>query len=247
MQISKNEEGQFMLLAGFMIAIGLVITTVMLNSIIFEGNMAGETGTDPIKYDIANLISLSGNEMKSAYRNSTNMSIPRPDMINNFSKQIQNFNANLSKIYALHGEMIDVDSDISNWNNTRYANFTSDGTSNGASDWVVIKNVKKSNISVNITNTGTFLNISLKNSTGNNYWINSTSGPVSFYNNSTIGSPYEIWFHAGPNSAGTYKITGNTSNGKNFTRARDFVFNSTVTFSTGKVHSNITFPVTVPW
>lgn len=36
MGIIKNEDAQFMLLAGFIIAIGLVVTTVMLNNIIFE-------------------------------------------------------------------------------------------------------------------------------------------------------------------------------------------------------------------
>jgi hypothetical protein len=56
MGMIKNESAQFMLLAGFIISIGLVITTVMLNNIIFESNMAGEAGGDPIKYDIVNLM-----------------------------------------------------------------------------------------------------------------------------------------------------------------------------------------------
>ena len=45
MRLIENRDAQFMLLGGFIIAIGLVITTVILNSVIFEGNMAIGAGT----------------------------------------------------------------------------------------------------------------------------------------------------------------------------------------------------------
>lgn len=242
MQIYENEDAQFMLLAGFIIAIGLVIATVMLNSIIFEGNMAGETGTDPIKYDLANLRSISSNEMKSAYRNATNVSAPNLKMINNFTNQTQNFSV-LSRIYAIHGEIINVSFDISNWNNTRYANFTEDGTSSGASNWTVIENAKNATIKVNVSNPGTF-QINVSNNT--KYWL-ITPGSNFDTSITNFTPPYSIVFINGAGANGNYRITGNTTYGRNFTRARDYVLYSTIKFSTGKMSSNITFPVTVPW
>ncbi|HEX7627605.1 MAG TPA: hypothetical protein VF354_01615, partial [Candidatus Methanoperedens sp.] len=98
MGIIENERAQFMLLAGFIIAIGLVITTVLLNNIIFESNMAGEAGGDSIKYDIVNLMRISGDEIKSAYRNVTAPGQNASLRYINFTNQMQNFNGNLSQI-----------------------------------------------------------------------------------------------------------------------------------------------------
>ena len=164
MGIIENERAQFMLLAGFIIAIGLVITTVMLNNIIFESNMAGEAGGDPIKYDLVNLMRISGDEIKSAYRNVTAPGQNPALKVSNFTKQMQNFNGNLSLIYALHGECVNLSWDISNWNSTRYANFTENGTANGAANWTVIENVSSSNISMNVIVTSGTFQILLKNS-----------------------------------------------------------------------------------
>ncbi len=107
MDIIENRDAQFLLLAGFIIAVGLVITTMLLNSIAFEGNMAGEAGSDPVKYDIANLMQVTADEMRSANRSANGSS-------QNFTEQMQNFNGNLSKMYALHGEGVN----ISNWSYT---------------------------------------------------------------------------------------------------------------------------------
>jgi len=114
MGIIENRDAQFMLLAGFIIAISLVITTALLNSIIFESAVAGEAGVDPLKYDLVNLMQVSGDEMKSAYRNATNLGGTEQNRINNFSIQMQNFSTNLPRIYALHGEGVNVSWDASN-------------------------------------------------------------------------------------------------------------------------------------
>ncbi len=239
MDIIENRDAQFLLLAGFIIAVGLVITTMLLNSIAFEGNMAGEAGSDPIKYDIANLMAISADEVKSAYRNATAVG----GGVANFSKQMRNFNGNVSKIYALRGEGINVSWDVSNWNNTRYANFTDNGTASGASNWTVIENVISSNITVNITTNG-MLNISLQNST-NITWINLTGSiPNSFINTCII--PCSIGFTNGASSAGTFNITGTTNDSRSFIRARDYILNTTLTLSTSRVRVNLTIPVSVP-
>ncbi|MGB8215804.1 MAG: hypothetical protein WCE94_00720 [Candidatus Methanoperedens sp.] len=240
MGIIKNEDAQFMLLAGFIIAIGLVITTVMLNNIIFESNMAGEAGGDPIKYDIVNLMRISGDEMKSAYRNTANVSV--------FTNQMNTFSANLPMLYALHGEGVNVSWDVNNWRNNVSANFTDDGTARGKTNWTVIENVKDSKITINITNiSGTFqiglINISKPN------WINLTTitnTPLTFIN-STTTDPYSIVFRFGNTTSGNYTITGNTNNSRAFTRSRDYILNATVTLSTSNMRANITIPVSVPW
>lgn len=247
MEIIKNESAQFMLLAGFIIAIGLVITTVMLNNIIFESNMAGEAGGDPIKYDIVNLMRISGDEMKSAYRNATNVSgVSEGNMIANFTNQTQNFSANLPKIYALHGEGVNVSWDVSNWNNGNYANFTENGTANGATNWTVIQNVNKSNITVYITS-GTFY-INITNTTS--FWNITLPAGSNSFNSTNISSnvlpPYSITFLNGANAYGNYSING-TASGRAFTRARDYILYSTVTLSTSIMRTNITIPVSVPW
>ena len=251
MEIIENERAQFMLLAGFIIAIGLVITTVMLNNIIFESNMAGEAGGDSIKYDVVNLMRISGDEMKSAYRNVTEPGQNDAVKLINFTKQMQDFNGNLSQIYALHGEGVNLSLDISNWNSTRYANFTDNGTASGAADWTVMENVINSNITINITTILSSFNISISNSTSS-WQINFTPSPGNrIINNSqiiaNITPPYKISFINGANVSGRFNITGNASNNRPFTRARDYIINATIILSTSDMHANITIPVTVPW
>lgn len=242
MGIIKNDSAQFMLLAGFIISIGLVITTVMLNNIIFESNMAGEEGGDPQKYDLMNLMQINADEMRSAYRNATNASTTKENMISSFSNQMNNFNANLSYIYARHGQGMNISLDVNNWNKSIYARFTENGTANGIKTWNVIENVRNSNITINFT-TGSTLNIGLVNNS-TTIWINLTSNK-SFINSST--TPYSIIFNTDANTAGQFRITGNTSNGAGFIRSRDYILNATILFSTSKMRANITFPVSVPW
>ena len=253
MGIIKNEQAQFMLLAGFIISIGLVITTVMLNNIIFESNMAGEAGGDPIKYDAVNIMRISGDEMKSAYRNATETGQNPAMKFINFTKQMQNFNGNLSLIYAIHGECVNLSWEINNWNSTppRYANFTENGTANGARNWTVIENVKDSNITVNVTTISTPFNISIYNTT-KSWQINFTTAPqnLTISNNqitANVTRPYTISFINGANASGKFNIKGNTSNNRSFIRARDHIVNTTIIFATSEIRANITIPVPVPW
>ncbi len=253
MGLIDNRDAQFMLLAGFIIAIGLVITTVMLNNIIYQGNMAGEAGSDPVKYDVVNLMAITADDTKSAYRNATNVSgVGLGNMIANFTNQTQNFNGNLSEIYALHGEGINVSWDVSNWRNNLSANFTKNGMPFGGatnSNWTVIQNVVSSNITVNVTLIGTptfYINIT---NASTNWTIPLVVG-TNYFNNDSISNnilpPYSINFFNGENSYGNYSING-TASGNAFIRARDYILNATVTLSTSKMSVNITIPVSVPW
>ncbi|VVB55437.1 Uncharacterised protein [uncultured archaeon] len=252
MGIIENERAQFMLLAGFIIAIGLVITTVLLNNIIFESNMAGEAGGDSIKYDVVNLMRISGDEIKSAYRNVTAPGQNASLKITNFTNQMQNFSGNLSQIYALHGEVVNLSLDISNWNSKRYANFTDNGTANGATNWTLIENVNDSTIIINVSSINSSINFTVNISNATTYWpIKFTTTGIRTISNTqieqNITSAYSISFINGSTTSGNYTITGNTIYGKDFIRSRDYILNATIILSTSNMHSNITIPVSVPW
>jgi len=242
MGIIQNNDAQFMLLAGFIIAIGLVITTVMFSSIIFEENMAIGGGSDPSKNELVNLIHITKDETRAAYNNSTASGGGNTDKFNNFSKQMQYFNGNLSKMYALHGETVNISWE--NWTNKGYANLTDNGTANGVSNWTVIENVKNSNITVDVIYFNGAFQIRLKNSTEKLINITST-GTFSFIN-STANDPYSIAFVNGANASGRFNMTGNAS-GKQFIRARDYVINTTMTFSSNRIKTILTIPFSVPW
>ena len=274
MGLIEDHEAQFMLLAGFLIAIGLVITTVMLNSIIFEGNMATESVTESSKYEMVNLMQITTDEIRSAYRNATVKKGSVPNMTLNFTRQVNNFSADLPKIYSMYGGGARIT--YENWTNKGYANFTDNGRPDGKDNWTVVEGVIVKNLSVfnfTINLTGSIFKIEARNPTGSPVWsielntthynvtnvTNSTfmlipsdrvfnlTSPVYYFNVSTSSYPsVSIHIIYGRNAFGTYKILG-LANNRNFTRERDYVLNTTVALSTSKVKANISMPVTVPW
>ncbi len=274
MGIIQDQDAQFMLLAGFIIAIGLVITTVMLNSIIFEGNMA--VGGELSKNEIVNMMQITEDEIKAAYRNATAPGGTKDNAITNFN----NFSANLPKMFALHGGVVNVIWDIENWNSTRYANFTENGMPAGAANWMVIAGVNVNSVdvfefkNVNIL-PGTSFKVEARNPAGIAVWsvefnnsgsnfgynvtnlINTTYGSSLppdidlnstqyYFRQSASPGPISINIINGNNSYGKYKIQG-IANGKIFYRERHFVLNATPAFSTSRMKANITIPVSVPW
>ncbi|MCE8422777.1 MAG: hypothetical protein J5U17_10900 [Candidatus Methanoperedens sp.] len=234
-EITKNQDAQFMLLAGFIIAIGLVITTIILNSIIFEVNLAIGGGNELSKYDIINLVQLTKDEFRSAYANRS---------IDDFNRQLNNFNGNLSKLYALHGEGVNISWETSNWNSNRYANLTENGLQGGKTNWTVIETVRNSTIRVNVTNPGSF-QINISNSAAGSWTV--TPGYNFTASVTNVTPPYSISFINGASTSGNYSITGNTTYGKNFTRARDYVLNGSIGFFMSRIRTNLTIPITVPW
>ncbi|MCZ7402958.1 MAG: hypothetical protein O8C61_12115 [Candidatus Methanoperedens sp.] len=249
MGLIENRDAQFMLLGGFIIAIGLVITTVILNSVIFEGNMAIGAGTQSSKTEIVNLMQITKDESRAAYRNVSAPGGNRVPMISNFNNTTRNFRDNLSTIYALNGEGVNVSWNVTNWNNGSYAYFTDNGTVGGSPNWTVIQNVNNSNITVNVSTGGFYINIT--NST--NFWrINFTNpNPQNLtINNSqinkNISQPFTVSFINGTNATGRFNITGYAF-GRNFTRARDYILYANVSYSTSRVRADITIPISVPW
>lgn len=241
MRLIENSDGQFMLLAGFIIAIGLVITTIMFSSVIFAENMAIGEGRDPSRNDIMNLISITKDETREAYNNSTASGETKDLIFTNFSKEMQNFNGNLSKIYALRGEIVNITWE--DWTIKGYANFSDNGTANGISNWTVIENVNNSNITVTVSS-GT-LYINLTNRTPEWQKIVTNLDPPVYINTSNVSS-YKIIFLNGANASGNFTITGNAS-GKRFIRARDYIINTSITFTSNRVKADFNLPVSVPW
>lgn len=275
MGLIEDNDAQFMLLAGFLIAIGLVITTVMLNSIIFEGNMAIGSITGDSKYEMVNLMQITTDEIRSAYRNSTEKDSNKTNSTRNFTRQVNNFSADLPKIYSMYGGGAKIT--YENWTNKGYANFTENGRPGGNNNWTVVEGVIVKNLSVfnfTINLTGSIFKIEAQNSAGSPVWsielnttnyynvtnvTNSTSmlipsdgvfnltSPEYYFNASTSSSsPVSIHIIYGRNAFGTYKIQG-LANNRNFTRERDYVLNTSVALSTSKVKATISMPVSVPW
>ncbi len=273
MGIIQNMEAQFMLLAGFIIAIGLVITTVLLNSIIFEGNMAIDGGSELSKDEIVNMLQITRDEVRSAYSNSTALGGTRDNAITNFTRQLNNFSGNLARVFAIHGEGVNLNWDIENWNSSIYANFTENGMPAGTADWTVIDGVNDSSVDIfrfwNVTMFDPGFKIEARNSTGF-LWsaeFNTSGSMVTNTTNTSYGPPpgadidlisqyyfkqsllfqtVSIHIINGANAYGKFKIQG-ISNGRTFYRERHYILNATSIFSTSKLKVNMTIPVSVPW
>jgi len=258
MGLIDNRDAQFMLLAAFIVGIGLVITTVMLNSIIFESNLAIDAGNDPSKNEIVNLMEITRDEMRNAYRNGTEIGNSLEDERDNFTKQMQNFSANIPTIYAKHGEGVNVTWNISNWNDSRHVNFTENGMAGSAANWTVVYGVTEVDTFKLYVYGGEFI-IKAINQSNNEIWnltVNNTINSPPYvlnpiYNftnatNDTNNKPYSIYYENGNDAWGYYYING-TANNRTFVRARNYVLNTTVALSTSRIRANITIPVTVPW
>ena len=271
MGLIENRDAQFMLLAGFIIGVGLVITTIMLNSIIFESNMAIEDGSEISKNELLGIVQITRDETRSAYINATNSTGTNNDNIANFSKQVKSFIGNLSRISSLHGESVNLSWDLEKWNKNQYANFTENGMAMGAANWTLVEGVRNTTIfefnNVNVTDyflivvTNSSGSLWSMNITGSINVINKTGGSTNYifnnyinvlnstygFNTSTFNEIYAINFIHGSNSWGRFAMEGkNTQYSTYFTRSRDYILNSTITFSTSRVRANITIPVSVP-
>jgi len=73
--------------------------------------------------------------------------------------------------------------------------------------------------------------------------VNDTNSPL-YINTSNVS--YKIIFINGANASGTFAITGNAS-GKWFIRARDYIINTSITFTSNRVKADFKLPVSVPW
>ncbi|MCX9010351.1 MAG: hypothetical protein OIN66_04430 [Candidatus Methanoperedens sp.] len=108
--VISNDDGQLMLLTVFLIAIGVVSFTALLNSMVFSANMPS-TGLDSSKQDIRDLRSLTESEIKTAAFYS-NISVADPTNETQvrayFLNYIKAFNDTIKKSYSVRGASAEI-------------------------------------------------------------------------------------------------------------------------------------------
>ncbi|HIH43737.1 MAG TPA: hypothetical protein HA257_01225 [Candidatus Methanoperedenaceae archaeon] len=122
---AMDDRGQLMLLAAFMVGFSLVVVTLMLNSILYSGNVAFESSTDPMRYDIQNIRDLGASELRYAYRSG-----------NLTGSYVQNLSRGMNTLFGTHGVSIQL------VNGTTFRpNLTQNGMPAGVANWTVVENV----------------------------------------------------------------------------------------------------------
>lgn len=96
----RDDRGQMILVGGFLIAFGLVAITVMLNSIIYTGNIAYVGTMDASDNDLFYLQDLTVKESNNAYNDANFTGTFNPE---SFNRYMNNYSSSVSKIYAYKG------------------------------------------------------------------------------------------------------------------------------------------------
>jgi len=269
MSLSDRDDGQMLLMAGFIVAFGLIAITLMLSDILYATSLASEASMDPVKYDFLNLQQLANSETKNAYKSST---INGYTNWSTFEKYNSNYIGNISKIYAGEGYAIKVER-----GSPYEVRFTANGLLSGNPEWRVVGNATNiytfkiynynysvgDSFQIDVVNlTGIRLYsvkintiITIINRTGAISTISLTDpvdllaiGDTPFtFNTNTQGQTYSIYFNNGDQIAGRFNITGKSASNQTFIKARDYMINSTISLTSSRARLNITTPVSVPW
>ncbi|MCZ7356278.1 MAG: hypothetical protein O8C66_11165 [Candidatus Methanoperedens sp.] len=108
--VISNEEGQLMLLTVFLIVIGVVGYTSLLNNMIFTANMPS-TGLDESKQDVRDFRLITESEILKAIDYS-NISVADPDnqtqLKNYFLNYMNSYNDTVRKMYSARGASVEV-------------------------------------------------------------------------------------------------------------------------------------------
>lgn len=103
----RGDEGQLIILTGFIAAIALVTITLMLNDVIYATNTASIETIQSTKFDTEEILTTVKREVDFARR-------VNPDA-SSFALHLTNFSQNLSKIYAARGIAVDL-----NWTDVNF-------------------------------------------------------------------------------------------------------------------------------
>ena len=129
----KDDSAQLILIAGFAIGIVIVVSTIMLNNIIYASNMASESSADASHIETSNIIQTTSLAASAAYQNASEES---PFNTTAFNEYMASYNDVASKTYALSGMSFSVES------STLFdAYFTQSGLENGNPNWTAVENV----------------------------------------------------------------------------------------------------------
>ncbi|AKB85753.1 hypothetical protein [Methanococcoides methylutens] len=267
-----DDSAQLLLLAAFAIGFTLVISTIMLNNIIYASNMASESTSDLGNYEISNIAQMTDEATRAAYDH---------DNKTLSDEYMDSYTTELSRLYASRGYSVSFEnSSLSN------SYFTENGLSNGNSDWIVVKNVNHTDyFAIDLTNTSKLGNASNAfevhaiNQSGTSIWFmkiyNDTTQINISVNNNTLGElpdpymmnitgnainngdtfgfnfpptneSYMVKFVNSSNALGIYTITGQLADGSDFDLKRRKVINATMTIASTTNKLNVSIPVTVP-
>jgi hypothetical protein len=262
-----DDSAQLLLLAAFAIGFTLVITTIMLNNVIYASNMASESTTDISSYDISNVVQMTDEAARAAYNNTNETE---------FNQYMDSYANEVTAMYAFRGLSLSFD-------NSSLADpyFTENGLYEGEPDWIVVKNVNHTDdFTIQLTDTSklgdassayevqainqsgvpiwfikvyndsTQINVTVKNQSPSElsspYFMNITGNGFYNFATSTTGDVYKIKFVNSSNAMGYYTISVGTADDNAFVEKRSKVINATISLSSNNNKINLSIPVTVP-
>jgi len=173
-----DDSAQLVLIAGFTIGLAIVVSTIMLNNIIFASNMASESSIDANRYYVSNIRQMSSDALSGAYgfatKNQTSFNATL------FNQYMSGYNHKAASVYALSGVSFNVRN-----SNFYDGYFTENGLLDGDSDWIVMADVNSTDsllIEINDTsvlgNATNAFTVQAINSSGSSLWL------VKLYNDS---------------------------------------------------------------
>ncbi|PQV43666.1 hypothetical protein B0H22_10185 [Methanohalophilus euhalobius] len=266
----SNDSGQMLLLAAFTIGFMVVVSTVMLNNIIYASNIASESNNDISYFEVSNIARMTDEATKAAYYNATTGSSFNHTV---FSRYLENYSHEVTILYAYKG----VSFSFTN-STLQDAYFTKNGLSSGQENWTIIDNVNATDnftMEVNTSNLGDIsepFEVHALDQSGSSIWFmkmyeegsnikvnvsNQTyeidpffidiKGNESYqFDNSTAGKTYSLKYLNSSNVIGLYSLSGELTDGDTFRCERYKMINATVAISSSKNKINVTLPVTVP-
>ena len=165
-----NDSAQLILIAGFTIGLAIVVSTIMLNNIIFASNMASESSIDANRYYISNTRQMASDAFSGAYYNAIRNQSSLNETL--FNQYMSSYNRNAASVHALSGVSFNIN------NGTLYdAYFTENGLSDGEPDWVVMADINSTDsFLINISNTSILgdatnaFTVQAINSSGDSVW-----------------------------------------------------------------------------
>jgi hypothetical protein len=162
-----NESGQMILIAGFIIGIGIVVLTVMLNNIVYASNTASESSIETNVFDYSNVVQTTTEAYEKAYTDS-NGGYDNAT----FDAYMANYSEKMIESYSLSGFIYSLESGA-----LQDGYYTENGLPEGNDDWIVIERVNYTDtFLLSIPNASTLGNesnkfvIEVNNQSGSTIW-----------------------------------------------------------------------------
>ena len=102
--IISNKDGQLMLLTAFLIIVGVVFYTTILNSMVFSANMPS-TGLEVSKQDIREFRQTTESEIRAA---ALLINMTNETQVVNFTDYINSYIESIKKLYSARGASVEI-------------------------------------------------------------------------------------------------------------------------------------------